>query len=110
MQNNDLISRSALLHEIEHHHPEYFDGQDIADWQMQCILQAPIIDAEPVRHGKNATYTHHSDMFVCSECGFSCEITELRYGDDGVGEPDAYEYDCKFCPNCGAKIDAEVKA
>ena len=100
MQNNDLISRSTLLDFAHNHTGGTVDCNDIARF--------PAVDAELVRHGKNATYTHHSDMFVCSECGFSCEITELRYGDDGVGEPDAYEYDCKYCPNCGAKIDAEV--
>lgn len=71
----------------------------------RIIEHIPAVDAEPVRHGSNMTHTHPSDMFICTECGFTCEITELRYGDDGMGEPDAYEYDCKFCPNCGAKMD-----
>jgi len=73
------------------------------------LYLAPSVDAEPVRHGQNVTYTHPSDMFICSECGFSCEITELRY-DDGMGKPDAYEYECKFCPECGAKIGDDENA
>lgn len=76
--------------------------------QLRHVMVCPV-EVEPVRHGKNVTATHPSDMFVCSECGFTCEITELRYGDDGMGEPDAYEYDCNYCPNCGAKMDAEVE-
>lgn len=47
--NGDLISRAALIKEIEHgKHPEFYDGQDIADWQMQCIENAPAVDAVPV--------------------------------------------------------------
>ena len=76
---------------------------------QKLIDEEPTIDAEPVRHGKNVTATHPSDMFVCSECGFSCEITEIRY-EDGMGEPDSYEYDCKHCPDCGAKMRGDEDA
>ena len=74
----------------------------------KAVEETPTIDAEPVRHGQNVTPTHYSDMFVCSECGFVCEITKLAYADEDhpeVGPPNAYEYDCMFCPDCGAKMD-----
>ena len=116
--NNDLISRSALLNVIpeavadeasSENEIAYAEGwNDCLESFRSIIKYTPAVDAEPVRHGQNVTATHPSDMFVCSECGFSCEITEIRY-EDGMGEPDAYEYDCKFCPNCGAKMDAEVE-
>ena len=67
-----------------------------------------LVEYAEVRHGYNATYTHPTDQFICSECGFVCEITELRYDEDGRGDCDAYEYDCKFCPNCGAKMDTNL--
>lgn len=93
---------------------ECAEGSNVKHWRQLMgmaadALEAIAVDAEPVRHGSNITYTHQSDMFMCSECGFTCEITELRYGDDGMGEPDAYEYDCKFCPNCGARMDGGEK-
>lgn len=51
---NDLISREALIKEIEHgKHPEFYDGQDIADWQMQCIENAPAMDAVEVVRRKD---------------------------------------------------------
>lgn len=91
-------------------HPDYRLGYISALSVVEGLIASEDkIDAEPVRHGHNVTPTHHSDMFMCSECGFTCEIIELRYGDDGMSEPDAYEYDCKFCPNCGAKMDEEVQ-
>lgn len=72
---------------------------------VEHIDNSPTIEAEPMRYGENVTYTHPSDMFLCSCCGFSCEITELRHDEDDTENPDAYEYDCKFCPDCGAKMD-----
>ena len=93
-------------------------------WEMFCckeIERAPEWDGhtpaqaierigklEPMRHGCNVSPAHYSDEFTCSACGFSCEINELRYDDEdgfGMGEANLYEYDCKYCPNCGAKMD-----
>lgn len=109
----DLISRNELLNCLA----EYGDSDKKTDydigWDDACdaiariVKYAKAVDAEPVMNGSNITYTHPSDMFICTECGFTCEITELRYDDDGMGEPDAYEYDCKFCPNCGEMIERQ---
>ena len=68
----------------------------------------PTIDAVPVVHAENVTPTHSTDMFVCGNCGFTCEITKLIYEDEDhpeVGIPIAFEYDCKYCPDCGAKME-----
>ena len=65
-----------------------------------------------VVHANNITYTHPSDMFVCGNCSFTCEITKLVYEDEddpGMGVPTAHEYECKFCPDCGAKMDGIVQ-
>lgn len=91
-------------------------GEKCAD--MSAMIQTIVnkyaeelpVEAEPVRHGQNVSPTHYSDEFTCSACGFSCEITELRYDDEdgfGMGAATEYEYDCKFCPDCGAKMDKE---
>ena len=65
------------------------------------IEDAPTIDAEPVRHGRwmNKGYITTAygsiDTGDCSACGAV----------DVPIEP----YD-SYCPNCGAKMDLEVKA
>ena len=72
------------------------------------IDDSPTIDAVPVVHAKNVTPTHYSDEFLCGNCGFCCEITKIRHDDEddfGLGGASVYEYECKFCPDCGAKID-----
>lgn len=96
---NDLISREALIKEMEHgKHPEFYDGQDIANWQMQCIENAPAVDAEPVRHGKwmnvcEMLPPEYHDKKRCSVCAnFSLH--------DRLGR---VRTSC-YCPNCGAKM------
>ena len=92
----DLISRNALLDAMPKN--DKLLSVDV----RRIICESPIIDAEPVRHGRWETkeYTtedsfddwiviHHEE--VCSECG------------KGQGERS------KFCPNCGAKMDGEAE-
>lgn len=67
----------------------------------------PAADVQEVRHGKNLTKAHPVDEFICSECGYMTEdCTEKKYSQDGDY---CYlcEYEYKFCPNCGAKMDKE---
>lgn len=97
--NGDLISREALIKEIEHgKHPEFYDGQDIANWQMRCIENAPAVDAEPVRHGKwmnvcEMLPPEYHDKKRCSVCAnFALH--------DRLGR---VRMSC-YCPNCGAKM------
>lgn len=66
-------------------------------------------DVQEVRHGKNLTKAHPVDEFICSECGYMTEdCTEKKYSQDGDY---CYlcEYEYKFCPNCGAKMDKECE-
>lgn len=106
---NDLISRSKLHKSIQREEPIIIDGLAYVRYgaMLAKISMAPGVDALEVRHAKNVTPTHYSDEFVCGNCGFSCEITELRHDDEdgfGMGEATAHEYECRFCPDCGAKI------
>ena len=49
------------------------------------------------------------DVFTCSECGKSFEVSEFKFDVHfGVLDIDApYEYEPRFCPNCGAKVVGE---
>lgn len=53
---------------------------------------------------KNIAEMHPTDGFTCSECG----ITIIDFREERVDEDDYtatwYEYEMKYCPNCGAKV------
>ena len=85
--NNDLISRSALQ--------KVFEAECVGECGCckhirhnpeGCALidDAPAVDAEPVRHGS----WYYCE---CSACKGIC-----------------IQYKPPYCPNCGAKMDAEV--
>ena len=55
---------------------------------------------------KNLTENNPVDEFVCSECGFAMRGFERMRIDDDM-EPTYYEFEVKYCPNCGAKVEKE---
>ena len=65
------------------------------------IDEQPTVDAVPVRHGKWIDEGYYADntnvkAWHCSECNWHM----LGYGDELF----------RFCPSCGAKMDAERKS
>ena len=68
------------------------------DEYVRCLTEAiekikdvPSADVAPVRHGRwDASYMN--DFLVCSEC-----VHYWIYKGD--------QYDYRYCPNCGAKMD-----
>ena len=65
----------------------------------------PTVDLKDLRPlGKNITSMHPSDEFVCSICGVVIQDM-IRYDPENESH---YEYEPKFCPNCGAKMREEV--
>ena len=64
------------------------------------IYNAPTVDAVPVRHGK-WIYSNDFHWYTasCNKCGYQ-RRTDIKA--EGWNQ-------WKFCPNCGAKMDAERK-
>lgn len=75
----------------------------------QAIAQTPTADVEEVKHGENIGTLHPVDEFICSECGIVLEGWTRVVIDEDDGELYFYEYEFKYCPNCGAKMDGERK-
>lgn len=72
-------------------------------YALKVIEEEPTVDAVPVRHGKwipryikiaGQNYKHGMQCSVCAEPALDAE------GDD---------YLTDYCPNCGARMDAERK-
>lgn len=100
--NNDLISRSALLKMLEFkRHYVYGSGSmDDISAVISDVKNAKPVDAVPVRHGR---WEHSTIFVICSECSTHwCVREEISLVLTRIG-------DLKYCPHCGAKMDAEVE-
>lgn len=104
---DEYIEREALISEFkrlglgENSLIEKF----FADGVYSVIENFPTADVAPVVHGKNITKRHPVDEFVCSECGIILFDYERLEIDEDEDDESCYEYEFKFCPNCGAKMD-----
>ena len=126
--NNDLISRSALLEELQKGTIITDDlyGMGIMagnDHAMKKIKEAPAVEAVPVRTGRwierldgDGEFVHH----MCSECKADAIFQyiiedDLDEGMDGewycIGKitTGIEEHLTNCCPNCGAKMDKEAE-
>lgn len=119
--NNDPVDQrksEAAYHEVTPRFREFDERNDNCDecpfYREECsgeygkrCFSADILElldrgwtdeakAEPVRHGRwnEPTGRFQDGFWVCSSCNFCSEATAA---------PILY----KFCPNCGAKMDAE---
>lgn len=53
------------------------------------------------------TDMHPVDEFICSECGLILrDLTETRIDEENEDEC-YFEFECKYCPNCGARMDGD---
>lgn len=56
------------------------------------------------RDGENIGAVHPVDEFKCSVCGITLEGWSRVITDEDDGELYYYEYEFKYCPNCGARM------
>ena len=129
---NDLISRSKLLEDLEAAAGTAPEGQvqtamlirDRLAFATGVVEQAEAVDAVPVVHGRwvwfeNRPVTDADDPecigctgYECSECGNN-EGTCIRFYEEL--SPDMLarikeglmEFLTNYCPNCGAKMDGD---
>ena len=92
------IDADALLKSIGHIPEGVISDYDAGRWDVtQLVKEAPTADVVEVRHGKWVSHivgeAGSFDIYAhyCNECDFVYESGS--------------EYGCKYCPNCGAKMD-----
>ena len=99
--NNDLISREALLNELD----------DEFEWvAIRRVKEAPAVDAEPVRHEGNTTFIatenlgDYADRIIVGQ-GTACKV---YYIDEPVRHGRWIHCEGKsnlwYCSECGEKI------
>ena len=104
---NDLISRSALLADLQEYlNQEVTEGMSFTDMgegidlAMERVKDAPAIDAEPVRHGRWIDMQEDDateGVWRCSVCGFDGYFDIMTPKECGEN----------YCHNCGAKMDGD---
>lgn len=57
-----------------------------------------------VKECKNISDLHPVDEFHCSNCGLILEDYTRKVIDEDDGDVCHYEYEIKFCPECGLKV------
>ena len=106
--SRNLIDRDALIASIPKTNVDIFENcrncNTLMDWQVKELIdKQPTIDAVEVVHGEWKIYERPNGGYYtgCSVCSFPLPTdSQLDFMD---------ETDSKYCPNCGAKMDGEVK-
>ena len=108
-----LIDREALLTDWNKKLNRLIPDEDglhpiSLETVIKALGNAPTVDAEPVRRGRNENREYHeADEFICSECGLHLEDWTRYVYDENSNEEYVQEYIFKRCPECGARIVGE---
>ena len=96
---SDLISRSALLDDMEKELVKAVNDEDMTEDECKVLMTSalalrefvnrqPTVEAVPVMHAEWVPQNEARTFFMCSKCG------SKNYG--------GHE---KFCPNCGCYME-----
>lgn len=110
---DEYISREETVKAFCEKCKGYYDGHCIhrGECDIDVIKNAPAADVQPVVDTENMATV--SDEFICKKCGiYLIDYSKVVMDEDNDGYIDEqhYEYEPKFCPECGAKVkdgDAE---
>lgn len=92
MPNSDLISRAAIIREIERirKSTKTLTGIDF----LRMIETFPAVDAAPVVHGRWEEKMEHMGLVCCSVC-HDCYVEKEWI----------FNKKWAWCPQCGARMD-----
>lgn len=98
---DEYISREAVLQKFLERGNGYINELTMRD----MINEIPAADVQPVAETENMATV--SDEFICKNCGiYLKDYVKVVLDEDNEGYVDEqhYDYNPKFCPECGAKI------
>lgn len=107
----DAVNRQAVCEFLENHAKTYDDVRVRIGLKAGSSLVAnpdnvPSVTPAPKKcHNENRDYDS-CDQFVCSNCGIELQDWHaVERSEDG--DITFHEYEFKYCPNCGAKMEVE---
>jgi hypothetical protein len=68
------------------------------EWKADSAWGVPIVDAEPVRHGR---WMDMGDFIYCS----ICNVARMKEFLSDYGVAVRLDVRTNYCPHCGAKMD-----
>lgn len=83
-----------------------FANNTIGGLTANDIMRFPRADVQPVDDTENMATI--SDEFICKKCGIYLKDyikVVMDEDNDGYIDEQHYDYEPKFCPECGAKVD-----
>lgn len=106
----EYISRDDVLRKFiegDGHDDERFtEGYSFAVQEhREKVKKIPAADVQPVAETENMATV--SDEFICKKCGIYLKDyvkVVLDEDNDGYIDEQHYDYEPKFCPECGAKV------
>ena len=100
MKEKKYIDINKALRNIEHYiflkERGYGDTTVTLDEVAGLLLEIGTADVVEVRHGE---WINKIGLYECSACGKTCPY-------DVQADVISY-WECRYCPNCGAKMDEE---
>ena len=102
----DAISRKAMLDYQEYLHGRMSNEENHKLWEF--IKDLPSVTPAPKKcHNENHDYAE-CDQFVCSNCGIELQDWHRVERDIDTSDITYHQYEFKYCPNCGARIDSKL--
>lgn len=113
----EYIEKSAILSKCEEMWNDAdettqtgVDTINAIDRVTDYIESLPTADVQPVVGTENMATV--SDEFICKKCGIYLKDyikVVMDEDNDGYIDEQHYDYEPKFCPECGAKIESCIK-
>lgn len=101
IKKNDAVS--LLMKEAKSHGLSF--SAEAYERAANIVACMPNEDAQPVIDTENMATV--SDEFICKRCGIHLKDyikVVMDEDNDGYIDEQHYEYEPKFCPECGAKV------
>lgn len=105
MSEKEYIERGAFIDFIDAGHLRYATEKVFSENDLvKMISKQPAADVEPVVHGEWLNFVGDYVTAECSVCGECYDPSD--YNDKE--HFDMFKQLCKYCPNCGAKMDRVI--
>ena len=115
---NEYISREAVVHylkgysekECNSNSPYGMITSSVLNKAERALSEMPAADVQLVIETENMATI--SGEFICKKCGIYLKDyiqVVMDEDNDGYIDEQHYDYEPKFCPECGAKVESCIK-